>query len=187
MLGQTQNPVTFSIKPNTTMVTKRNSTLKIFWQVKDELCLPSKWRLEVGTRNQTLLNYPSENMSAPIENYADYNVTVVRGACEGGVEKINVTVTIFVSEYVDIQEFIFCNIRIVRPSSNNTSKVHLVLFNEPLTTKPPTTTSKTKKVPPSPTDIPTVTTSSTAYCTKSLHHLILLTCMFLVSTLLLTL
>ena len=163
------------------MIVRRDSILTIFWQVKDEHCQANKWRMKVGTENQTLLRYPIANTSVPIENYTDYYVSAVKGECENDGQKVNVTLTIFVSEDVNLSESIFCTIRILNPDSNDTSKVHFVLSNDPTTTGTITSyaTSDSASVTTqiSTPDVQPDTTSSIAH-TKVMHHA-LLVCVFL--------
>ena len=183
LIGQTQTPVphvSFSIIPNTEMMTRQNSHVTVFWQVIDEECRDDKWHLKVGTQHQTLLSYPRENISKPIENYTDYNVSAVPGRCESDGQKINVTLTRFVSEHVDIGDYVFCRIRILDPNSNNTSRVFFVIDDDMTTTistTDPTSVTVTGTIPinaSSTSDIPadTTGTSSVAH-TKAMHHALL--------------
>lgn len=177
-LGQTQTlvpRVSFSIKPDVTMTTRRNSHLIIFWQVRDELCLAERWRLIVATRNQTLLSYPKENMSNLSDDYSDYNVSAVPGMCESDGQEINVTLTIFISENVDIDEYVFCKIRISDPDSNNTSMVYFVLENMTTTDSIMPTTSTTVTVTETPTTDYTQpnSTSSVAHTKGILYALLI--------------
>ena len=163
------------------MIARRDSILTIFWQVIDEHCQANKWRMKVGTEHQTLLSYPIANTSVPIENYTDYNVNAIKGECENDGQKVNVTLTIFVSEDVNLNESVFCMIRILNPDSNNTSKVHFTLSSDSTTTgmftSYATSDSATVTTQISTTDAPPDTTSSIAH-TETVHHA-LLVCVFL--------
>ena len=187
LIGQSPIPhrVSFSIKPDATLETRRNSQVTIFWQILDEECQDDQWHLKVGTRHQTLLSYPRENTSRPNEDYTDYNVSAVPGRCESNGQKINVTLTIFVSEQVDISEHVFCKIRILDPNSNETSRVSLVIYNDTTTTTSTLTSTyaTTTRITDTTTDnmpADTTGTSSVAHTTV-MHHVLLVSVLLALS------
>jgi hypothetical protein len=138
------------------MEIRQNSNVTVFWQILDQDCQDNRWHLKVGTLHQTLLIYPRENISTSIEDYTDYTVSAVPERCESDIgQKINVTLTIFVSEQVDINEYVFCRIRILDPNSNITSRVSFVISNDTTTT-----TSLTSTYYATPTRITGTTTES---------------------------
>lgn len=161
--------------------------MTILWQILDEECQDDRdqWHLKVGTRDQTLLNYPQDNNSKPIENYTDYNVSAVPGRCESNGQKINVTLTIFISEQVDISEHVFCRIRILDPNSNETSRVSLVISNDTTTTTSILTSTQatTTRFTDTTTDnIPTDTTgTSSASHATVMHHVLLISVLLALS------
>jgi hypothetical protein len=169
------------------MEIRRNYNVTVFWQILDVECRDDQWHLKVGTQYQTLLKYPGDNISMPRENYTDYKVSAVPGRCESDGQKINVTLTILVSEQVDINEYVFCRITISDPNSNGSnntsySRVSFVIYNDITTT---TLTSLTSTYYATPTRVTGTTTdyesvpddttgtSSVAH-TKVMHHVLLL-------------
>ena len=159
------------------------------WQVQDPQCQPNSWRLKVGVQGATLLLYPTANQSEPNDNYSNYSVSAARGECEEGrVQKVNITFTIYVSDNINTDEYIFCEIISPIPDTNR-SEVHLILTRTTTATvgtvytSTSTVTSELSGSGSTEFISSTTTDSSHGQSPKCLHYLLLLCTLLVFSVL----